>query len=240
MIRKSNFKLNWKYAIGEVVLIFIGITMAFGLQQWENTRNEFRKSKGYLEAFQIELESNIQSIKEHIEATQTDFDNLKYYIELVNSDSAKSLKDEDLTLMIARLGPPYFESLSVAAYQDIINSGGIELINDNALRRGILRYGVYLEEYRSRVENSLESWNTVLSPYFIEHGNLAEMKINGMSFNFPKEVFYNERNAFIRNRDYTNILRTRIIMQRGIVNYIDQELEYIQRFNNQIENYLSQ
>lgn len=36
MIRKLNFKLNWKYAPGEVLLIFIGISLAGSDQEINN------------------------------------------------------------------------------------------------------------------------------------------------------------------------------------------------------------
>ena len=34
MIRKPNFKLNWKYALGELALIFLGISLAIAFQNW--------------------------------------------------------------------------------------------------------------------------------------------------------------------------------------------------------------
>lgn len=238
MSPKSNLKLNWKYAIGEVVLIFIGITMAFGLQQWANERNSFRKSLRYIEAFQIELESNIQTIKDHIEATQEDYENLKYYIELVNSDSASSITDSTITTMVQYLGPPYYQSLSVSAYQDIINSGGIELIEDNSLRRELIKYGVHLEAYHSRVENSYNSWNEILSPYFLAHADLSKMNLQGMTFNFPENVFYNDKDAFVRNRVFTNILRSRIIQQYNVVGWSSFIIKDMESFNQIINEYL--
>ena len=48
MIRKPNFKLNWKYALGEVLLIFIGISLAIWFQNWNEDRKTEAKEKVYL------------------------------------------------------------------------------------------------------------------------------------------------------------------------------------------------
>ena len=51
MIRKRNIKLSWKYALGEIVLIFIGITAAVGFQNWNDDRK--------IRAFEREILSEI-------------------------------------------------------------------------------------------------------------------------------------------------------------------------------------
>ena len=240
MKSRPTIKLNWKYALGEVVLIFIGITMAFGLQQWANSQNEFRKSKRYLEAFNIELESNLEVITKHSVYAEKDADRLKYYIELVNSDTAHLLKESDIIDMVQNLGPSYYESLSIAAFQDIINSGGIEYISDPTIRRNLIKYGVFLSEYESRVDNSLERWYSILSPYYQNHADLSKMSVGGITFDFPKELFKTDLERFVRNRDFTNILRSRIIWQRSVANFINASAENLEGLNSQIKTYLNQ
>ena len=56
MIRKPNFKLNWKYALGEIVLIFIGISLAI----WFNNFNEERKARKSELNILRELRTDIQ------------------------------------------------------------------------------------------------------------------------------------------------------------------------------------
>ena len=239
MIQKLKLKLNWKYALGEVFLIFLGITMAFGLQQWANSKSEFSKSKRYLDALNLELESNLEVIKSHRKSTQEDADKLRYYIELVNSDSSHLLKESDIIEMVQNLGPSYYLSLSIAAYQDIINSGGIEYISDPVIRRNLIRYGVFLTEYESRVANSLDRWHSILSPYYQRHADLSKMSVGGITFDFSKELFESDLDAFVRNRDFTNILRSRIIWQLSVVKFIDSQIEDLDRFNGQVKNFLS-
>ncbi len=238
MTRKPNFKLNWKYAIGEILLIFIGISLAFGLQQWANNVNQHRKGVQYLDAFLIELENNLVNIDNHVAKTDRDVKRVIQFVERINSDTATRINQDFITEMIEYLGPPYYESLSVASFQDIINSGGIEFIKDGAIRRKIIEYGVVIGEYESRVAMSLEKWNTILSPYFQKHANLSKMDIGGLKFGFSEDLFTNDKTAFIQNRDFTNILRVRIIRQSSVLEYAPNE--FITDLKDQISNYLLQ
>ncbi len=240
MPSKTNLKLNWKYALGEVLLIFIGISMAFALQQYANKRNEHKRSKEYLKAFSIELDENFEIIEEQANSAQRKVDLLSQYIEITNSDTASRLTDEYLTQMISRLPPSYYTSPSRASFEDIVNSGGFELISDPIIRRNMIRYSIFLTEYESRVEKSLKEWYTNLSPYFQKHADLAAMMMKNESFNVPKDLYSNDRDAFIRNREFTNILRARIIWQRQVVTYVESEREDIERFREQIKNYIGE
>lgn len=63
MIRKPQFKLNWKYALGEIALIFIGISLAIAVQNWNEERRENIQLKGYLSAIQKNLQADTAAIK---------------------------------------------------------------------------------------------------------------------------------------------------------------------------------
>ncbi len=52
-IRKRQLKINWTYALGEIIIVIIGITIAFALNNWaENAKG--RKTKKVASTQQIE------------------------------------------------------------------------------------------------------------------------------------------------------------------------------------------
>ena len=64
MKRKPNFKFNWKYALGEIVLIFIGISLAMGFDNWSQNKREREQLEGYLETIRKNVVSDTASIAE--------------------------------------------------------------------------------------------------------------------------------------------------------------------------------
>ena len=76
MIRKPNFRLNWKYALGELALIFLGISLAVAFQNWNQNRLENREANTALQniteglrTVSQELDIFIQKEKNHKKET---------------------------------------------------------------------------------------------------------------------------------------------------------------------------
>ncbi len=142
--------------------------------------------------------------------------------------------------MISQLGPPYYTSLSNASFEDITNSGGFELINDPIIRRNMIRYSIFLTEYESRVQKPLNDWLNKLSPYFQQHADLSEMETSLSKLKVAKDLYSNDKAAFIQNRAFTNILRARLIWQNSVIGYVEAEKESINRFKEQLKTYIEQ
>jgi len=58
MIRKPHFKFNWKYALGEIFLIFVGISLAIAFDNWNEDRKRDQLEKDVLLQIKNELEFN--------------------------------------------------------------------------------------------------------------------------------------------------------------------------------------
>ena len=72
LIMENNTSNYIKYAIGEVVLVVIGILLAIQLNQWRMESNNNNQKKTVLNALQLEFESNLKQLEKVI-----------YYIEEV-------------------------------------------------------------------------------------------------------------------------------------------------------------
>lgn len=58
MIKKPNFKLNWKYALGELTLIFLGISLAIWFNNWNDQRKRSRLEKEVITQIYSEIITN--------------------------------------------------------------------------------------------------------------------------------------------------------------------------------------
>ena len=55
LLSENKFSKYLLYAIGEIVLVVIGILIALQINNWNEERKEFRKSKALLEEFRRDL-----------------------------------------------------------------------------------------------------------------------------------------------------------------------------------------
>ena len=170
LLRENRFSKYLIYAIGEIVLVVIGILIALQINNW----NEASKERQHETKILLELKNGfLQDIKE-IESN------------IVNYKIA--VKASDVVLQHLESNKPYRDSLSVylaqtigmdpfipqkAAYQTL-KSNGVDLISNDSLRSQILyvhdflydflienHKGIYLkpeyliEEYAKRFEQAI-------------------------------------------------------------------------------------
>ncbi len=121
-----------KYAIGEVVLVVIGILLAIQLNQWRMESNNNKQAKIVLSALKLEFESNLKQL-----------DTVIYYVEevpkayiLANemiNKTAKKYSNDDYKKLIVGLGWAYTFNPSNGALRSAISSSEIHLIKTKRL-----------------------------------------------------------------------------------------------------------
>jgi hypothetical protein len=137
------------YAIGEILLVMIGIILALQVNNWNQNRMAFDKEKIVLLELKEDLESNIEIFQGNIKWEE---DRIKGSEKILNHiDSGKDWNDT-LGLELAYLR--HFEEFFImsAAYQSL-KSNGFDLISSDKLRRSIIKlYDITYEREGSRTE----------------------------------------------------------------------------------------
>jgi len=171
-------KINWTYYIIELTVVFIGVTAGFLLNNWREDAAENKMEHKYMESFYNEVILDKDNLDSLILHSQLKIDNLLNIIkqtEVVN----KPLTEELAQSIVMEI--MYLEWLSPAndTYEDIINSGNLNIISDYALKEKISSYYTFLDEV-SNVEN-----------FFTEHMN---------NYGFP--ILY--KNYHLLHREFIN------------------------------------
>ncbi|NVK85010.1 MAG: hypothetical protein HWE21_11860 [Cytophagia bacterium] len=139
-----------KYAIGEIVLVVLGILIALSINTWNENRKENNLSKVYLDRIEQDLHQLInrsnalskqnKSILEAITTTQT-------YLE-----RGTPLSDEELkTVEYAMLWFPRttYQLPHMLTYEEMKESGNINLIYRQELRTELAEFYSYLAQVES-------------------------------------------------------------------------------------------
>ncbi len=150
MLAENNFKKYFAFALGEILLMMIGISLAFQLSNWDNNRikrnNEVK--------FYKNIREQIQGDKELIQS-QKDFNNhfmaqFKYANEIIETKDRSKL--DTLGLIVRNLSQYSDFDKQGNIYETMVNSGQINLLQNNKIINGIRE----LEEmyiYINRMEN---------------------------------------------------------------------------------------
>lgn len=60
---ESLKKINWTYALGEISIVIIGITIAFALNKWAENRSNHSEKQQYLQNLLIDLNSEVDQLE---------------------------------------------------------------------------------------------------------------------------------------------------------------------------------
>ncbi len=209
LIQKNQMGKYFKYAIGEIVLVVIGILIALQINNWNETNSKEAKLNNYLVALKEELNGNIGRLNRAQKRSKNDLERSIRIMTDLNSDAAKSYTSDDLIRVENGTGPIFKVELYSAVYKDLINAGVLENLSDPILKRDIFQIERSLENYDEAFNNAKAIWDNYLLPYYHKHKNVAGIWDSIEDVTLPKLAFKNDLNAFVNNRDYANLLASR-------------------------------
>jgi len=150
LLTENNFKKYLIYALGEILLVMIGISLAFQVSNWDNNRIKKNSEIRFYES----IRSQISDDKKNI-LGQKDFNNhfmaeFKYANEIIENNDRSKL--DTLGLLIRNLTQYSDFDKQGNIFETMVNSGQINLLKNDKIVNGIRE----LEEmyiYINRMEN---------------------------------------------------------------------------------------
>ena len=161
-----------RYAIGEIVLVVIGILIALQINTWNQERQNQKEAHRILLRLEHEFETNNEMIQGII-----DIHNLRRNAAniLKNQFSPKSRLNIDSlkTLMLEINGDWKYEPIKNVV-EGLISSGKIELIGNDSLVDDVRYWATTLNQYNELYKSQQEFFEKNVLFIFIEHYPFSE------------------------------------------------------------------
>ena len=143
-----------RYAIGEIVLVVVGILIALSINNWNQDQNNKLLQKNYLKNFLLDLKTDSLCIARNYETLDNE---KKVGLKLINKllDSHPSCCQDSIKTSIANssfLGWAINHVRSKATFNEIVSSGNLRLISNSNLRVAIMEYYAYWDHAYERQE----------------------------------------------------------------------------------------
>jgi hypothetical protein len=133
------------YALGEIVLVVIGILIALSINTWnENLKNK-NKEKLILQDLHLEFQKNKEKLQSTIKLHRNVLNGTNAALELINEPEDVLAKHNLDSLIAISLDYGDF-SPSQSVLADLISSGNLNLISSESLRLLIFDWGSAIEE----------------------------------------------------------------------------------------------
>jgi len=155
LVIENRFSKYLLYAIGEIILVVIGILIALSINNWNTAQKDIAKEQQILLSLQEEFKQNIKELKfDH----QLNLSSINAVTTLLNFDISGDFKTETIDSLLGQT----FNYATFDARQGVINdlssSGNLELIRDSKLRYTLNQWSGELNDYEEDVIVRREYW----------------------------------------------------------------------------------
>ena len=150
LIKQGNFKKYFFYAVGEILLVMIGISLAFQVDNWNEDRVKKKSEIRYYENIRDQIADDKNLIEAQLQDNNFYRDQFKYAEKIVETND--KTKMDTLGIIIRNLTNYSDLDRQGNIYETLVNSGEIKIIRNHTIVNGIRD----LEEkymYMNRMEN---------------------------------------------------------------------------------------
>ena len=235
LINKERAGKYLLYAVGEILLVMIGILLALQVNNWNDARNQNIKLKVLKGNLLNEVQTHLEDFEFYIEKARIQVDGISALMKMMGRpiDNENRAALDSLIYLSLR---DYQPSLSLNQLKEAKNIGSIGLIKNDSLRNA-LNDLIYLDsETQKRISMINDDNNNAFLPFYYRNLNLRNLMMRNIGdFNLKvglSQIEEFDYNQILRNMEFESLLTMRLyyaqsmlIMRQNVKEY----LEYVEK-----------
>lgn len=235
MNRKSFLKINWKNAVGEIIFIFIGITLAIWFQNWNEDQQDQKKAHKLQLALHRENLSNLAALPETIGQTEDVRTAIVALLRQMGEDYQN--KDPELidSLVFRSILRPGFNA-SQEVIRDITESGKLSLIKSDSVRYYILQWDLVKSRTETMETIIADQNRQLIIPYLTDHFSMLEMdqKYGTIAKDLPPSAFDIDNRKILGDFKFENLLENQYYPMSYQVQFYNELMAVMQKLDQHL------
>ena len=141
MLTENKFSKYILYAIGEIILVVIGILIALQINNWNQIKTDRKVEQQYISSLIEDAKTDLSNFKNAITLNEKRINSLDSLIYRCYNYNTKNKKDPELIMWyINSIVRPDFVLQTDRTLSQLKNSGGMRLIEDKTKINAIVTY----------------------------------------------------------------------------------------------------
>jgi hypothetical protein len=227
LLSDNQFGKYLLYAVGEILLVVVGILIAFQVDNWNEAKKLAKVERSLLSELKTNLESNVQNLESDIEVQVQGASAIHFLLD--HLDARRPYRDTlDVLFQAADYVP---ETVLSSSAFETLKSSGLGLVSNDRLRKRIIdlfevKYPYLMQETR-RLEDQL--WTATSVPLYQRY---FRREVSGRAHPTDYE-------SLLEDEEFTNMLSFRLNMREASTshkrNARDQTLEVIHIISDELK-----
>jgi hypothetical protein len=173
LINEGKTTKYFKYAVGEIVLVVIGILIALQINNWNESRKERSKEQKILIELHSQFKDNLAQLEEKIHLRKTIVQNSKRALELMDTKTIVPM--DTLTAILSPLIlAPTFDPID----NEIMTADNLQLIRNDSLRQYLNTFSSGIVDLKDQETEWVDIYRNITLEHFIDLGISRNIQIS--------------------------------------------------------------
>ncbi|MBT30234.1 MAG: hypothetical protein CMO01_11290 [Thalassobius sp.] len=198
-----------KYALGEIILVVIGILIALQIKTWNENYSNNKEGQRYLLALKGEFENNKEILKSVMVLNQMNTNAALAILENTGPDEPEIDKIVFDSLLLHTIGSEIEFRPNNEIIEQVLSSGKLSLIKSAELRKTLLSWNSTLKKVRFQ-EAELSDNRFKLIDFLMQQINYRKVvnNIYGSAFGYSQSKFQTKNTLVLQSLEFENMLTT--------------------------------
>ena len=217
LAKENKFLQYSRYAIGEILLVVIGILIALQIDNWNDERKDRINEREVLSSLLEDFNANDSILDTSLINIKKQINNWTIVIDMVNTpESEVDASPENKRRVV---NTSYVKSnIITGTLSSVLSSDKLELLSDLKLKKLLTAYPSYIDGYRE-VESHLRDYViNIQRPMVRSYISLGDLWLDSREY----EVYHNkippsDFDGILSNREYLNIVLGILATDRALL-----------------------
>ena len=173
LISENKFSKYLIYAVGEIILVVIGILIALGINNWKENAAKIEQQNLILSNLNLELNNNLKNLNSAIELSESYINSSEQLLLSMNNMATSKLKGEKLDSLLSTFGFSQWKRTNFNI-KSLENSGNLNSVENNELKRLIYDWLSLIEDIELLEKRSDYSFQYYID-YIKKNGSWREI-----------------------------------------------------------------
>ncbi|MBO0341343.1 MAG: DUF6090 family protein [Allomuricauda sp.] len=207
LLSENKFSKYLIYAIGEIILVVIGILIALRINNWNENQKLLQEEKATLASLKLEFQKNLTQLEVDIQAVEAFISAGNKILEHTGPDyEFGTLQHVDSLISVTPRMAVWDPSLYTL--NNIKSSGKLSSLSNEELKILLIEWESFYSNLLDWGSFYVERGNTYFD-YLMEHSNNRNLSMIG-PIQFSKSKFDLSNEALLRQPEFENILVHRV------------------------------
>ena len=220
LLSENKFSKYLIYAIGEIVLVVIGILIALQVNNWNEIRKFNKEGVKIMQELKSEFSDNRIILTERIRLLDNANNCVRTVLEFMNKESAEIQQTNIDSIINKSLVYGNYNPAN-STILELISSGKLNLIKNNSLKKNLFKWLQILEDSDEDFKNQDLQTATLLIPYLYKNISIKNLNTyyKYMEVEKKSELFTGDYSKVFHDLEFENLYQDKLFWNTIMLNH---------------------